>query len=78
MRTTSTRIIGGFHEQNNFHMVAPGRTSQSRQLDKAELLHRIKTWHLIRKEKRPRLDERLCTSIAGMLEQVDSVIRWPT
>lgn len=43
MRTTSTRIIGGFHEQNNFHMVAPGLTSQSRQLDKAELLHRIKT-----------------------------------
>lgn len=38
MRTTSTRIIGGFHEQDDFHMVAPDRMYRSRQLDNAELL----------------------------------------
>ena len=38
--------LGYIHEQGNFHMVAPDRMYRSRQLNKAELLHYIKTYQI--------------------------------
>jgi len=38
--------LGYIHEQGNFHTVEPDRMYRSRQLDRAELIHYIKTYQI--------------------------------